>query len=213
MQLIGFGFQSRTGKDTCCQYLVNHHSFKQYAFADKIKEMAHKIFGHLGVMPKAFYENAPVARQAHIIEMNCNVIDVWVGMNKLRDIYPKIWISLLFEQIRKDGNEDAKICISDVRQFNEIMAIKELGGSCGVVMRDVERVASATLDLELESHGGWDFELDNNGSLEDLYRQLDVVVDTNPIAKNLEAVFWGTEADIDDPSWVEGVTVKPEEGE
>ena len=43
-KIIGFLGNKGSGKDTAGNYLVKHHNYKRYAFADPIKEIARHLF-------------------------------------------------------------------------------------------------------------------------------------------------------------------------
>ena len=175
--IIGFGHQSRVGKDTCCKHLVEQYGFKHYAFADQLKASAFAIYGHLGIREAQYYEDNPNSRKDIIPELGCTVVDVWVHMNKMRDIYPGIWISHLQRAIEANGDEDSDICISDVRQTNESLWIQVImDGFLVKVTRDTPEIPGAKTDDKLSSFTGWDTHIHNDGSIDDLRENVDTAL-------------------------------------
>jgi hypothetical protein len=167
--IIGFGHRSRVGKDTACNYLVKHHDFEHFSFAYKLKELARQIYGHLGVESPEYYEVHPEARKQILPMLGITAVDVWVSMNKLRDIYEDIFVDLMFQDIDDYGYSPRtdNICVSDVRQINEAEKIHELGG----ILVKIERpgqpdVEGAHIDNVLSVFDGWDYTLSNDSDIE-----------------------------------------------
>lgn len=156
-----------SGKDTFADYLVENYGFKKIAFADGIYEIARKYFG---------------------METKDRKILQLIGQ-KMREIDPMIWVNSAFDLAKKYD----KVVISDCRQKNEYdMGIKE-----GFLPIRIEADTITRIDrlhkrdgiypditlLENESETGADglefIPVDNNGSFEDLYKQIDEILDTD----------------------------------
>ena len=179
--LIGFGHRSRVGKDTACKYLKENHGFHHFSFAYELKTIAHNIYGYLGVQPPEYYEDNPEARAEIITEIGKTAVDVWVHMNHLREIHPDIFVQHMFRDITRKGLHVYKdnICISDVRQINEVESIRKL---CGHVVKinapDVKALKCAAIDDKLEGFTDWDYELNNDSDLSTFHANIEAMYDS-----------------------------------
>lgn len=179
-RLIAFAGAANSGKDTAAQYLVQHHGFVRYGFADPIKRGLNATFGwsernwhnrewkegndpRLGFSPRK-------AAQTFGTEWGRQMLreDLWL---KLADMY----------------YEDLKGCngmvISDCRYDNEAEWVKSRGGEIFVLRRNVE-------EIELKAHSSEkgisekyvDGIIFNNESLSKLYALIETVVNNVPLA-------------------------------
>lgn len=74
------------------------------------------------------------------------------------------------------------IVISDVRKRCEVDAIKAAGGMLWLVSRpDAKTVSAHATEVELDGYDGWDFELINNSSVDNLLAIVDAIMRT-PVA-------------------------------
>lgn len=156
-----------SGKDTVSDYLVVKYGFTKLFFAEGIYEIAEKYFG---------------------MQTKDRVLLQSIGQ-KMREIRPSVWIDYTFNQVKNFNN----IVISDCRQENEYLrAIKE--GFYPVYIETnldkcIERVTirdGKKPDISRfnhESERGADkyidqmYIIDNNGTLEDLYKQVDKLME------------------------------------
>jgi hypothetical protein len=168
--IIGLGFRARVGKDTTADYLVKEYGFKKIAFADALKRGCMEIFG-------LDYEQC-YGETKEIIDEFWQVTPRYilqkVGTECLRNIYdPDIWVKSVQKKVTNGDNW----VVCDVRFPNEAVAILEWGGAVVRVDRPgvgatggIEKHAS---EVAMESFDGWDHVLNNDGTFEDLYRQVD----------------------------------------
>lgn len=166
----------RSGKDTLAAYAVKHYGYTRVAFADALKKHADSLF--------ASVENNNKPRELY----------QWFGqIMRTRD--EKVWIRKL-EQTIKEYEEvsrgSLKIIITDLRLPNEyewaiynnytiirvnadkktrLERIKKAGDICTVEM--LEHESERYIDT-YPVH----FEIDNTGSLQDMYKQFDDVLKT-----------------------------------
>jgi dephospho-CoA kinase len=168
-----------SGKDTVADYLIESYGFEKIAFADRIYDVARDYFGMT-------YKNRDLLQK--------------IGQ-KFREIRPTIWIDLTMD---KAVNMDACV-ISDLRQSNEYSIALENGflpirinTDLNLRIDRIHKRDGSYPDLKLlenESETGADkykyFEISNNGSLEDLYKQIDWIMeqDWNKYIKNLQMEF------------------------
>lgn len=167
--------RSLAGKDTIADYLVKKYGFKKVSFAKPIYEIARKYFGMTTKDRKLLQD---------------------IGQ-KFREINPDIWVNLLLRSLNKHD----RYVISDIRQANEYIKCKEEGF--------IPVKVSANLDLRIErckkrdgienpdtslweneSETGADnfsyYEIDNNSTLEDLYKQIDKLCEKLKIKKPID---------------------------
>lgn len=187
------------GKDTAADYLVNFHQFKRDSFAAPLKDAVSAVFGWdrdlLEGRTKESREWREQSDEWWSKRLNKtvtprNVLQLWGTEVCRRAYHDDIWIASLENKLR---NTKDNIVISDCRFYNEINAIRKQGGKIIWIKRGItphwydiavkanlgDIKARAWLDAENihaseYSWAGTDFDyiIDNNGSIEDLYSQL-----------------------------------------
>ena len=152
------------GKDTFADYLVDNYGFKKIAFADGIYDIAYKYFGM-------------TVKDRDLLQK--------IGEH-MRAIDPLIWVKCAFKEAEKYD----KVVISDCRRANEYQFGLERGYLPVHIEADLDtriqrlyKRDGVQPDLELlenESETGADglefITVDNNGMLDELYRQIDDVM-------------------------------------
>lgn len=160
----------RSGKSTIAKYLVQQHGFAEYAFGDELKRFANEIFAISPVMrgngkPRAIYQRFG---------------------ELCREIDPLIWVRYVDAKITAETVARG-IVVSDGRQPHEVEWARAKGF---VVVRvtapDAVRIARAkrlgdrfnaeNLAHDTEQHVDRfevDYEIINDGSLDDLKRKVD----------------------------------------
>lgn len=153
--------RSCTGKDTIGDYLVNTYGFEKVSFAEPIYKIARKYFG--------------------MKEKNRKLL-IDIG-DKMREIDPDVFVKYLLKNLK----EDKDYAISDCRRGNEYKLCTEAGFLPIRVTSDLDlRIDRAikrdghypnTALWEGHSETGADdfeyYEIENNGTLEDLYKKVD----------------------------------------
>ncbi|MGG0667887.1 hypothetical protein ABE073_05075 [Lederbergia citrisecunda] len=169
-----------SGKDFLAELLIHQYGYRRYAFADNVKKVARKWFPHL-------YDEEKKPRW--LLQM--------IG-TMFRKIDPDIWIKALLADIDKEQNILKKygyapeaITITDCRMPNEYEALKKRGFTFIRItvyeeirrQRMLDRGDNFT-DDDLKHHTETfydtfecEFEISNNGTLEELKYQLDSVMD------------------------------------
>lgn len=159
--------RSLTGKDVIANYLVENYGFKKITFATPIYDIARKYFG-------------------------MKIKDRWLLQQigqKFREIKSSIWIDYAL----KIATKYDKCVISDCRQSNEyetcvnngFVPIRVNADFNLRVQRAIKRDGSYpdTTLWENESEIGADnypyIEIDNNGTFEELYTQIEKVLKMN----------------------------------
>jgi dephospho-CoA kinase len=170
----------RSGKDTVGKYLCDNYGYKRFAFGDGIRRVTRELYPHLyegNAKPRALLQGfGQMARQ---FDEN-----VWVD-----DCFRRIDEAAEFRYGYKSGKTPRAV-ITDLRQPNEYDALKQRGYIViRVIAPDEHRkyraitsgdaFTDAELTHETESHvDGFaaDYVICNNGTLEQLYPQIDTVM-------------------------------------
>jgi len=193
-----------SGKDTIADYLMNIHEFRRDSFADTLKDAVSAVFGWdrdmLEGRSKSSREWREQPDEWWSGRLNQTITPRWIlqywGTEVCRrGFHDDIWIASLENKLRSSQDD---VVISDCRFPNEIDAIRAQGGYVIRVVRgpdpDWFQQIQAYFDgrctqpaaLPHASEWAWagtDFDriIDNNGSLDALYVQLnDLVRDLRP---------------------------------
>ena len=164
---IAFGFKMGTGKDISVKYLINNYGGKKIRFAEPIYDILRYAQRRCGLEYK---------KDRKFLQL--------VGTEWGRSIDNDIWINLVLKNQPKEGN----IYCADVRFKNEFDALRNNGFIMIKLIRDevnCNRIGNGTTthisENNLDEYGDehWDYILYNNGSLEDLYNELDNIMRIN----------------------------------
>lgn len=121
--LIGLIGRKQSGKDTFADYLVRHHGFVKYAFADPVKKICEIMF-----LLDAKQMTDPVLKETLDGRWGATPRQMMqrVGTDMVRQIWGEdFWIENMDMRIQ-GGHE--RIVVSDVRFPNEAGWIKKKGG-------------------------------------------------------------------------------------
>ena len=193
-----------SGKDTVADHLVNFHEFRRASFANTLKDAVAAVFGWDRTLLEGRTKEAREWREqvdpwwAKRLDMPDLtprlVLQLWGTEVCRRGFHNDIWIASVENKMRASTDD---IVISDCRFPNEIKAIKEAGGIVVWVQRGQlpswhimaanankgDAVAAAKLK-QLGIHASetawvgtdFDFEIDNNGTIDSLYKQVESIV-------------------------------------
>jgi len=175
--IYGLVGKKRSGKDECASIFIKH-GFKQYAFADPIKEISKIIFSFTD--DQLFGESKE------------DVDDTWkikprdtfqfIGTDAMRNtlsarfphIGKNIWIKHL--QLRLERTTD-DVIVSDIRYQNELDMIKQLGGKIYKVQRTgMELHDSHESESGIDDLHGIDAIIENDKSLDDLHMKVEYIL-------------------------------------
>lgn len=203
--IIGICGLIGSGKDTVADYLVNVHGFRRESFAGTLKDAVAAVFGWDRTMlegrTKASREwreqiDPWWAERLAIPKLTPRwVLQYWGTEVLRRGFHDDIWIASIENKIR---NSRDNVVISDCRFLNEIGSIRSLGG---IIMRTCRGPEPEWYNFALQqnlhnsedakqelinrkvhvSETAWigtDFDhvLDNNGSMDQLYEQVNDIV-------------------------------------
>ncbi len=193
--IIGICGLIGAGKDTAADYLVNFHEFRRDSFAATLKDAVASVFGWDRELLEGRTKTAREWREqidtwwaARLNMPNLTprlALQLWGTEVCRRGFHDEIWIASVENKIRQSKDN---IVISDCRFPNEIDSIRRAGGRVIRITRgqNPDWFAVARRNPELmsiqypEVHASeyswaatdFDFVIDNNGSIEDLYAQL-----------------------------------------
>jgi hypothetical protein len=199
--LVGF---IGSGKDTAADYLVNFHEFRRDSFAATLKDAIGAVFGWDRELLEGRTKQAREwreqvdpwwAERLNMPDLTPRlVLQLWGTEVCRRSFHDDIWIASLEARLR---NSKDNIVISDCRFPNEIRAIKNAGGSVIWVQRgelpswhimaakanDGDTFAAEKLKAlgVHASETAWvgtnfDYIVDNNGTVDDLYKRIATIV-------------------------------------
>jgi hypothetical protein len=188
-----------SGKDTVADYLVNFHEFRRESFASTLKDAVASVFGWDRTMLEGRTKEAREWREqvdpwwAARLDMPTLtprwVLQYWGTEVCRKAFHDDIWISSLENKLR---NSRDNIVISDCRFPNEIESLKRAGGSIVWVQRGIlpiwyadavsanqgNNVGLNAMKMRKIHASEWawlgsDFDvvIDNNSTIDDLYRQ------------------------------------------
>jgi hypothetical protein len=193
--IIGICGLIGAGKDTAADYLVNFHEFRRDSFAATLKDAVASVFGWDRDLLEGRTKTAREWREqidpwwaARLNMPNLTprlALQLWGTEVCRKGFHDEIWIASVENKIRQSKDN---IVISDCRFPNEISSIRNAGGRVIRITRgqnpDWFAVARRSPELMSIQHPevhaseySWaatdfDFVIDNNGSIEDLYAQL-----------------------------------------
>lgn len=167
MKLIGISGKKRSGKDTVCQRIIEtlgYNRARRVAFADEVKvEVA-----------------AAIKESVEYVEENKDklrlLLQAW-GTDYRRNLCgPDYWVARAFNNVLKLPPSIHTVIIPDVRFISEAEAIHRVDG---LVIR-VESIRSPkdghVSENELDNYGKFDYTLQNDGTLEDFYQQINKLI-------------------------------------
>ena len=157
--IIGLAGKKQVGKDTAANYLAQGFGFEKIAFGDFVKKEVREIL-------KDF---AGINYSDKNKEQFRTLLQAWGDVRRFQN--PNYWIEKLFSEIEKSP----KIIISDCRFIKEIEEIKKRGGLIFKIERNTPFKDSHPSENEIDFYQFYDAVIDNNGTIEDLYKKLDEI--------------------------------------
>lgn len=179
-----------SGKDTIANHLLERYSSKnlnvcKIALADKLKLITQrliKLFYDIDIDLGDFYDQEAKERQRYNMPHTLRTLLQIVGSDIFRDM---LWKDIWCDVISKDISLYDIVIISDWRFPNELHYFHNLYLNSSIekyitirVNRVRHHVGINNMIHQSEEHIdklNVMYDIDNNGSLEDLYRQLDIL--------------------------------------
>lgn len=179
--IVGFGHRAQVGKDTAGAWLVEH-GWERLAFADLVRDVLYQMDPVVDPVSTEYYFTLKAMVDTMGWEMAKNNTEVRGLLQKLghglREILdPDVWCRPIIKRAEDLDEDGINVVITDVRYLNEVMGIRLAGGRVYRVDRAVQSLRHAG-EEQLDEFQDWDGVIDNNGSTENLYRQVqDLVMD------------------------------------
>jgi hypothetical protein len=198
-----------SGKDTIADYLVGFHGYRRDSFAGTLKDAVAAVFGWdrellEGRTPEARAWREQVdtwwAKRLDMPNLTPRwVLQYWGTEVCRRAFHDSIWIAALEARLSRRSDDTV---ISDVRFPNEITSIRNAGGRIVWVKRgelpewydlavesncsSFNHMKTAYPDVHV-SETAWvgtrfDYEIDNNGTIDELYTNIKNLVLMEPAA-------------------------------
>jgi dephospho-CoA kinase len=162
--IIGIIGNKYTGKDTIADFLVENYNFNKYTFANPIKDISKKLF-HLNDEQL----NDPYLKEIKIPYWDLSPREIFqkIGTDLFRNNFDKDFWVKQFEINYLINNNHKNIVCSDIRFQNEAELIKKYNGILLKINRNTHKYDNHESEkLEIQDY---DFEINNNSTLEDLY--------------------------------------------
>jgi hypothetical protein len=177
--LIGLGHYARTGKDSVASVLVKEHGFTRVAFADALKELALKadplIYSNAmvnvatgrGHLKQVVHANGWENAKNQFPEVRKFLQNLGVACREV--LGEHVWVDAALRSHKNIvGQMMGDVVITDVRFPNEFNEISLLGGKLVKVSRPGFGPANQHVSETALEDFEWDYELQNNGTLDDL---------------------------------------------
>jgi dephospho-CoA kinase len=173
----------RSGKDSVADYLARQYGFARFAFGDGIRKVCRELFPDQFRNPDGSERKPRALLQGVGQAMRAFDPDVWINRT-LNEVNDWLRVNTIVETVKPN------VVICDLRQPNEYARLRTEGF---VIIRvnasdetRIQRMIDAgdtfdddTLTHETEQHVdsfAVDYEIDNNGSLAELYAQVDEIM-------------------------------------
>lgn len=158
--IIGLSGKRCSGKNVVADYLEKRYNFKQYSFANKIKDIGRDVF---------FWDGIKDEKGRKLLQ------DIGLQM---RNIDKNVWVNYILKNI-DFTNSLIHICITDVRFINEVQLITDCGGKIWRIERNIERKSELDnhlSEMELDNYKVFNEVIENNGTFEELYEKIDKIM-------------------------------------
>jgi hypothetical protein len=169
--IIGLSGYAQAGKDTTGSILVEEHGFHRVAFADALKDFLYAlnpIIHSGGVRLRSVVDQRGWEFAKRVTEVR--ELLQRLGTEAGRGILGQdIWIRTAMAKLH-EGNHGNHHVFTDVRFPNEATMIKHHGGEVWRVWRPGTRAANAHASETSLDDWTFDYEIPNNGTIDDLRR-------------------------------------------
>lgn len=171
---IGIAGRSGAGKDTLAERLVKHHGFQRVAIADPLKDLTGRAFDLDHDQLWGDWRNVVDERW----ELTPRQLYQRMG-DALRACHPETLTRLWLRRVAELWSAGVPVVTPDIRLPAELDAIRTTGGVLWRVERPAQPLPPGGLhwtETALDQRDDWDARLVNDGSIETLWRQVDLLV-------------------------------------
>mgnify|MGYP006273994503 CR=1 FL=1 len=179
MRIIGLAGRKRSGKDTVGKYICDTYGFMPESFARPLKESIRIIYGWTSDHTDGELKEVTCPYWKVTPRTVMQQPGTEIGRQLDRDIWRKSMERRLMTVMQHDDESriPVGVIITDVRFPNEADGIRELGG-------EIWRITRPTLGPQTDLHPSetsldryrFDREVENDGSMEDLYAKVRVLL-------------------------------------
>ena len=173
----------QSGKTTVAEELVRH-GYTRVSFAAPLKRVAITLLQELGYEEQVAAEMVYTNKEADVPEIKASVRHILqtLGTEYGRQcLHPDVWIMCMEKRLASLRQEGKFAVIDDCRFLNEAALIRRLGGELWRIERpSTERGTSHASEGSLDDYPLFDRRLTNDGTLLQLYSQVQSVV--TPVA-------------------------------
>jgi hypothetical protein len=164
--IVALAGRAGTGKTTISHYLGQKYGFVRLAFADPLKRLAQRYFGF---SPGEIGERKTPAGRRTL---------QGIGMMFREQVAPDYWVRQMTPRLDALVAEGHKIIIDDCRFPNEKQLTESRGGAVWRVVRAGQQIEYGPdhiteTALDPLPDAGFAAVITNNGSFEDLHRQVE----------------------------------------
>ena len=163
---IGFVGTKYSGKNTAADYLTGKYNFKQFALADEMKIISKRVWD--------FKDKDLVDKPEHVRKTLQTL-----GTDAFRTFWPSAWTDLLIKRIKRYydlvPHKYSRVAVTDVRFPNEAWLLKEQGFRIVRLFRDTGQTDTHSSETSVSQIRA-DYEIDNNGTKEDLYNEIETML-------------------------------------
>jgi len=172
MILIGICGKARVGKDTAADYLVTKYNLYKYSLATPMRNM----LSNIGVEYTEYTKENPHP----VFSKSPREMLQTLGTEWMRDTVDKDgWIKLAakkFEVVKDSWRDQRGMVVPDIRFENEAQWVRENGLLIYIYGRDIPKIAQHSSENGINT-SILDTLINNNGSFQELYNQLNLCVD------------------------------------
>ena len=164
------------GKTTAARFLMNEYGYSCISFADPLKAMIRTLLTCAGYSYDDIqaYCGERKEEQVPIIGASCRHLARTLGTEWGRElISSELWVNIAEQKII---HSPGSICVDDMRFRNELDLLRGRGFKLVRIVRETERQDFHASDVMLRYFDDWDHVIENNGTLNDLYRKIEAVL-------------------------------------
>lgn len=185
--LIGlYSSVMQSGKSEVGRHLVDRHGFVLVKFAGPLKAAIAGILRYLDYTDSEIEEMLEGGRKEEIIPLfNKTVRQLlqWEGEAGREDLDQDVWVRIAATKIGRALEAGRDVVVDDVRRLNELTAINLLGGVMAKVYRPSASPYSGHASEGALDHVLMPWTIVNDGSYDDLYRNIDQFLKEAPGAR------------------------------
>jgi hypothetical protein len=193
---IGLSGYARSGKDTVVNYLEMKYAYKRIAFADQIRNALYNLNPIIRIsteddpnatLPWSLSHMVDLYGWEELKEISVDVRGLMqrMGTEVARDMWgDDFWVDQAFKQVAITP----RAALSDVRYVNEAQRVRDFGGQVWRIVRPgYEGVNDHASEHALDGFM-YDHVILNNGSVEDLYDQIDKIFEDDDLTGEFRSI-------------------------